>query len=338
MRSLFQRDGTAFVLRIVTTVSLGPLIAAGCVGRESPRASADQSSPVVRQAPAGVNSPPPALLDVGETAEELFDAARVSNWKDAAIALRTMNESADELPVTFSKAGLTAQLQSRLEELSDTVSQQQRLRTMDFANQITQLVADLSGKYQTQVPYALVMLGFYGRELELGIAAGDQARLKQAAADLRQTWNRFEGRVLQRGAVDEARRFTDIVVQLEGAQTTADFVEPTREELDAARSDARFAGIRTFTMLGGMGGLCGWLWTTGATTPAAILLAGAMALIALAYRAASRLEVEGTTEVAALVVVAGWALVFAAWMLARNAPIWSPVSLPIFSRRLVVPS
>jgi hypothetical protein len=76
------------------------------------------------------------------------------------------------------------------------------------------------------------MLGYYGRELELGIAAGDHARLKQALDDLQQTWNRFEPIVLQRGAVDEARRFTDIVAQLDGAKKPDDFVEPTRAELD----------------------------------------------------------------------------------------------------------
>ena len=26
-------------------------------------------------------------------------------------------------------------------------------------------------------------------------------------------------------------------------------------------ADARFAGVRTFTLLGGLGGLAGWLWT-----------------------------------------------------------------------------
>ena len=40
---------------------------------------------------------------------------------------------------------------------------------------------------------------------------------------------------------------------------------------------ARFAGIRTFTMLGAVGGVSGWLWMAGAPTPAAILLAGAVA-------------------------------------------------------------
>jgi len=67
---------------------------------------------------------------------------------------------------------------------------------------------------------------------------------------------------------------------------------------------ARFAGIRTFTMLGAVGGFSGYLWTAGVTTPAGILLAGAVAVVAAGYVAGSRQDVDGTTEVAALVVLA----------------------------------
>ena len=67
---------------------------------------------------------------------------------------------------------------------------------------------------------------------------------------------------------------------------------------------ARFAGIRTFTMLGAIGGVTGWLWTGGVTAPAAILFAGAVTIVAAGYLAASRHDTDGTTEVAALVVLA----------------------------------
>ena len=67
---------------------------------------------------------------------------------------------------------------------------------------------------------------------------------------------------------------------------------------------ARFAGIRTFTLLGAVGGLSGALWAIGISAPAVVLLAGAMAIIAAAYVRASRHDVDGTTEVAAVVVVA----------------------------------
>lgn len=71
---------------------------------------------------------------------------------------------------------------------------------------------------------------------------------------------------------------------------------------------ARFAGMRTFTMLGAVAGLSGWLWTEGLTGPAIIFLAGLGALVVVAYQAASRNDVDGTTEVAAFVVLAAGVL------------------------------
>ena len=55
--------------------------------------------------------------------------------------------------------------------------------------------------------------------------------------------------------------------------------------------NARFAGIRTFTLLGGLAGLSGWLWTAGLTAPAVVLLGAAAAITAAAYVAASRRDV-----------------------------------------------
>jgi uncharacterized membrane protein (DUF4010 family) len=61
-------------------------------------------------------------------------------------------------------------------------------------------------------------------------------------------------------------------------------------------------------MLGAVGGFSGWLWTAGVTAPAAILFAGAVAVVAFAYLAGSRQDIDGTTEVAALVVLAAGVL------------------------------
>lgn len=71
---------------------------------------------------------------------------------------------------------------------------------------------------------------------------------------------------------------------------------------------ARFAGIRTFTLLGLVAGLSGWLWTAGLTGPALVFLAGLGALVVVAYQAASRHDIDGTTEVSAFVVLAAGVL------------------------------
>lgn len=71
---------------------------------------------------------------------------------------------------------------------------------------------------------------------------------------------------------------------------------------------ARFGGVRTFTMLGALGGIAGWLWSAGSGAFGVVLLAAACSLVIAAYIAASRGDVEGTTEVAALIVLAAGTL------------------------------
>ena len=66
---------------------------------------------------------------------------------------------------------------------------------------------------------------------------------------------------------------------------------------------ARFAGVRTFAMLGAVAGLGGWLSTHGETVLAAVVVAGAVAITAAGYVASSRHDADGTTEVAAILVI-----------------------------------
>lgn len=66
---------------------------------------------------------------------------------------------------------------------------------------------------------------------------------------------------------------------------------------------ARFAGVRTFTLLGGAAGLAGWI-SRDAPGLAAVLVAGLVALVVAAYVRASTQSIDGTTEAAALVVCA----------------------------------
>ena len=66
---------------------------------------------------------------------------------------------------------------------------------------------------------------------------------------------------------------------------------------------ARFGGVRTFTLLGGSAGLAGWLTTLNLTGLAIVVAAGAVALVVSGYVAASRRDIDATTEAAALVVI-----------------------------------
>jgi uncharacterized membrane protein (DUF4010 family) len=72
----------------------------------------------------------------------------------------------------------------------------------------------------------------------------------------------------------------------------------------ASGINARFGGLRTFTMMGLIAGLSGWWWTVGFAAAAVVLLSGTVTIVALAYLAASRTDIDATTEIAALVVLA----------------------------------
>jgi len=69
---------------------------------------------------------------------------------------------------------------------------------------------------------------------------------------------------------------------------------------------ARFAGVRTFFLLGAIGGVAGWLLDTGSPLVAAALLLATGGLIVAAYLTAARRDAEaidGTTETAAVLVL-----------------------------------
>lgn len=97
----------------------------------------------------------------------------------------------------------------------------------------------------------------------------------------------------------------DAIVGIAGAALGGLAVGVEREwSGHATGPGARFAGVRTFALLGGLAGIAGWLWKQGDTGPAALLIGAAAALIVTAYAITAQRDVESTTEVAGLVVLA----------------------------------
>ena len=75
----------------------------------------------------------------------------------------------------------------------------------------------------------------------------------------------------------------------------------------ASGPDARFAGVRTFLLLGLLGGMAGWFALEGMQILSLALLLAGGALTVIAYSIAARRtphSIDGTTEVAALLVLA----------------------------------
>jgi uncharacterized membrane protein (DUF4010 family) len=98
--------------------------------------------------------------------------------------------------------------------------------------------------------------------------------------------------------------------------------------------NARFGGVRTFTLLGGVSGLAGWLAAAQLTSIATVLAAGAIALVVAGYAAASRRDIDATTEAAGLVVIAAGVLAGIGQLMLASGVIALTVLLLIEKSRL----
>lgn len=87
----------------------------------------------------------------------------------------------------------------------------------------------------------------------------------------------------------------------------------------SGHAQGHFAGVRTLTLLGGLSAIAGTLWNRGWEALAVTILAGAVALIVVAYAWAARRDIDATTEVASLIVVtAGMLAGIGSWRLASG--------------------
>jgi uncharacterized membrane protein (DUF4010 family) len=102
----------------------------------------------------------------------------------------------------------------------------------------------------------------------------------------------------------------------------------------ASGPQARFGGIRTFTLLGALGGIAGWLSISGLLPLAVVLLAASSAIVIVGYVAASRTSVDATTEVAAIVVLAAGMLSGAGHLVPGSALVTATALLLVEKTRL----
>jgi len=181
----------------------------------------------------GPNVPGP-LESVAHYGENLYDAARTKDWAAAAAQLDTLKHGATELSgMADGSAALKSGVSVQLAVLDTSVSNHNRMTTLRSANEVTRLAAELSRPYHPPVPVEITLLDYSGRELEVWAEAGDLAKLREATATLRQTWDHVRKTVeKQRGGVAAAAGFDALVSRAESAATIGDYAAAATPILD----------------------------------------------------------------------------------------------------------
>jgi len=182
-------------------------------------------------------SVPAPLESVGHHGEDLYDAARAKDWAAAAAQLDTLKQAAADLPVTGERSGqLNASVKSQLVVLATSVANLDRAAAMRGANEVTRLAAELTRAYNPPVPVEITLLDYSGRELELWAEAGDLAKLRDATATMRRTWNTVRPAVEKRPAGPVAAvSFDGLVARAESATTVGNYyavATPILDEVD----------------------------------------------------------------------------------------------------------
>ncbi len=128
---------------------------------------------------------PKSIGEVGELGENIYDCAKDKQWDKAAEKLSALKKEAESLVAEIKGAGdAKAELARRIAALDKSVPAKDQQTTLQEANQITLLAANLTDPFHPKTPTDITRLDFYGRELEIWSAAKDAAKLKSSTAAL----------------------------------------------------------------------------------------------------------------------------------------------------------
>lgn len=162
------------------------------------------------------NQVPASVSQVGESGENIYDAAQANNWTQAKAELNSLKNAAKRLDneSRINEDPNEDQLDGAIAALNQSVAARNQLVTMREANRVTRLAANLSKPFNPTVPVQVTLLDYYGRQLEVGAAAKDITQLSQTAKEISQTWNAVRPAVESRGGATQAQQFDNLIAKI----------------------------------------------------------------------------------------------------------------------------
>ncbi len=175
---------------------------------------------------------PKALVDAGEFGENIYDAAKLDDWKIAETRLNELKAAVKNLD--NQKIGSPA-LDTTLANLEKAVSSKNKNAALEQSNTFTLEAADLTGKYNPKIPVKVTKLDYYGREIEIWAGEKDEAKLKSTTAEIRKTWDAVKPKIEAHNGTKQAAVFEDLVKKTEAAKSISDYAKlanPILDEVD----------------------------------------------------------------------------------------------------------
>ncbi|MBD2385553.1 hypothetical protein [Cylindrospermum sp. FACHB-282] len=170
------------------------------------------------------NHLPCSLKKVGEYGKTIYNMAKVGKWREVTADLLSLKEVAKGLSseIKGNKVQL-ARLNSSITKLDQAIASQNRQVAMDDANRITLVAAKMSIGFQMHVPVEVMLLSYYGWELEIWAQMGNPAWLHKTAKNLRHSSDVLRPTVLASGGTALGQRFEVLVADVEKASLPSQY-------------------------------------------------------------------------------------------------------------------
>jgi hypothetical protein len=185
---------------------------------------------------ADADTPKTVIAEVGELGENIYDLAKDKDWAKVGEKLTSIKKEAELLKSQVKEANeAKKQLSKSIAALEKAVGVKDRQITMQEANQITLIAANLTEPLHPEVPLDIARLDYYGRELELWSAVKDEAKLKKAADALGKTWDKVRPSVKKHGGTAEVTTFDGLMLKLKAAKSPKQYksvAAPILDEVD----------------------------------------------------------------------------------------------------------
>lgn len=177
---------------------------------------------------------PVSLSKIGENGEAVYDAAKIDNWTKATASLTSLENAAKQLNSEM-RGTNTSAIDSNIAALREAVTAKNRLAAMQEANSITLAAAKLTAQYKPKVPVEITLLDYYGRELEIGAAANNTAKLQATTAQMRQTWDTVRPSIQAHSGSTQAQQFDSLVARVQAAKSPTEYgrlATPVLDQVD----------------------------------------------------------------------------------------------------------
>jgi hypothetical protein len=209
----------------------------GCSSASQNGTNANSAGPKVSNGPANTpvntktESVPKSLVDAGEYAENIYDHAKANDWKNADAKIGLLKAAVEKVRTDVNNQKAAGAIYPNVTALERAVTAKDRPAAMLAANQITRDVAETTTEYKVVVPVEVVLLDYYGRELEIWAEAKDTNKLQATAREMRRTWDAVRPAIEAKNPA-VAKKFEGLVTQVEAAKAPADYAKVAKPVLD----------------------------------------------------------------------------------------------------------